>query len=261
MSIGLQAAEMAVRAMSAWTTYVPARVYRAALCAPHAFVRAQDGATAVEFALVALPFLALAGATLEAGVTYFGQEILQQATTDAGRQIYTGQFQTANVAVADTGRLLSNFRTALCFPGGRARITTFPCANVRISITKAASFGSATPVQATVINPITGASDWNPNFPSYTCARANDVTLLIAGAPGQLMRPGRAIVTGIGAAFAPFADGLGGDAVALGQHPGAFGRAGDLGADNRSGAGLGMDGKHQRALLADRRRTPSNRQA
>ena len=91
--------------------------------------------------------------------------------------------------------------------------------------------------------------------------RAHDGALLIAGAPGQLMGSRRAIVTGIGAAFAPFADGLGGDAVALGQHPGALGRAGDLGADSRRGARLGMDGEHQRALLADRRRTPSNRQA
>ncbi len=49
--------------------------------------------------------------------------------------------------------------------------------------------------------------------------RAHDGALLIAGAPGQLMGPGRAILTGIGAAFAPFADGLGGHAVALGQHP------------------------------------------
>ena len=39
--------------------------------------------------------------------------------------------------------------------------------------------------------------------------RAHDGTLLIAGKPGQLMRPGRAILTGIEAAFALFADGLG----------------------------------------------------
>ena len=62
--------------------------------------------------------------------------------------------------------------------------------------------------------------------------RAHDGTLLIAGPLEPLMRPGRAILTGIGAALAPFADGLHEDAVALGQHPGDFGRADDLGADN-----------------------------
>ena len=63
--------------------------------------------------------------------------------------------------------------------------------------------------------------------------RTHNGTLLIAGAPGQLMGSGRAILTGVGAAFAPFADGLSGHAVALGEHAGALGRAGDLGADSR----------------------------
>ena len=140
----------------------------------------RGGSSAVEFALVAVPFLALSGAILEAGVTYFAQGILQQAVVDAGRQIYTGQFQTANASVTDSTTLLNNFRTAMCYPGGRARITVFPCSNVRISITKAASFGSATPVQATSTNPKTGISDWNASFPSYSCARASDVIVVQA---------------------------------------------------------------------------------
>ncbi len=127
-----------------------------------------------------MPFLALAGASLEAGLTYFGQEILQQAVTEAGRQIYTGQFQTANVGTTDTTTLLKNFRTAMCFPGGRARMTTFPCGSVRVSITKAASFDAATPSQSTVTDPRTGVSDWNASFQSYTCARANDVVVVQA---------------------------------------------------------------------------------
>jgi Flp pilus assembly protein TadG len=144
------------------------------------FARARSGATAVEFGLVALPFLGLSGAALEAGITFFGQGILQQAVTDAGRQIYTGQFQTANTGTTDPQTLINNFRTAMCSPGGQARITTFPCANVRISITKAANFSSATPVRATVTDPQTGVSNWNPNFASYTCARAGDVIVLQA---------------------------------------------------------------------------------
>ncbi|MDQ0524238.1 hypothetical protein QO017_005591 [Methylobacterium gregans] len=61
-------------------------------------------------------------------------------------------------------------------------------------------------------------------------------------------------------AFAPLADGLGGDAVALGQHAGALMRAGDLGANRRGGTSLGVDGKHQRALRREPRQ-PSKRQA
>ena len=52
--------------------------------------------------------------------------------------------------------------------------------------------------------------------------RADDGALLIAGAPSEFVGTRRAILTRIGTAFAPFADGLGGHAVAFGQHPGAL---------------------------------------
>jgi Flp pilus assembly protein TadG len=145
-----------------------------------AFPKSRAGTTAVEFGLLALPFIGLTGATLEAGITYFGQEILQQAVTDASRQIYTGKFQADNVATTDTTALINKFRSAICMPNGRPLTATFNCANLRISIAKATSFGSAAPAEATSTNPTTGVSDWNPNFASYTCARANDVMVVQA---------------------------------------------------------------------------------
>ena len=48
-----------------------------------------------------------------------------------------------------------------------------------------------------------------------------------------------------GTALAPLADGLGAHAEALGQHAGGLGGAGNLLADGRGGAGLGMKGVHQ----------------
>lgn len=170
----------ATRIVAAWTGRPFGDACRTVLGARYRFAASRSGATAVEFGLVALPFLALAGASLETGITYFGQGILQQAVTDAGRQIYTGQFQTANAGVTDKATLINNFRTAMCFPGGRPRITTFSCANVRISITKAASFGAASPAQPTVTDPSTGTSDWNPTFSNYACARASDVMVVQA---------------------------------------------------------------------------------
>ena len=73
---------------------------------------------------------------------------------------------------------------------------------------------------------------------------ADDRPLLLAGLPGQLVRPGRAVQTGLGPALAPAADGLGGDAIALGQHPRALRGEGDLPADRRGGAGVGVDRMH-----------------
>ncbi len=144
------------------------------------FVRARQGATAVEFGLIALPFLALLGASLENALVCWQQEILQQAVVDAGRQIYTGKFQTANAGVTNASTLMNNFRTALCTRSdGTPRTTIFPCANVRVSVTSASTFSSAAPVSPTATNG-SGASDWNGNFSSYTCGGASAIMVVQA---------------------------------------------------------------------------------
>ena len=79
---------------------LPARVARR-------FVRQQEGAAAVEFALVALPFLALLFAILETALVFFAGQTLEAAVTDAGRLIMTGQAQTAGFSQAD-------FKTQVC---------------------------------------------------------------------------------------------------------------------------------------------------
>src|SRR5215213_4372307 len=74
--------------------------------------------------------------------------------------------------------------------------------------------------------------------------RADNGPLCRGGLPGQAVWPGR-VVQAIGCtALAPFADGLGGDAVALGEDAGALMGAGDLGAGDGGGAGVGMDLQH-----------------
>jgi Flp pilus assembly protein TadG len=82
------------------------------------FARQQDGAAAVEFALVAAPFLALTFAILETAFVFFAQQTLEATSADASRLIMTGQAQTANYTAA-------NFKTAVC-----ARVYgLFDCAN------------------------------------------------------------------------------------------------------------------------------------
>src|SRR3954447_19201073 len=68
--------------------------------------------------------------------------------------------------------------------------------------------------------------------------RTDDGALLLTGLPRQRVGPGRAVLAVGGPALAPLADGLGRDAVTLGQHAGALVRAGDLGADSRRRAGI-----------------------
>jgi Flp pilus assembly protein TadG len=57
-------------------------------------IRREDGSTAVEFAVVAAPFLALVFAILETALVFFAGQVLETATADSARLIMTGEAQT-----------------------------------------------------------------------------------------------------------------------------------------------------------------------
>ncbi len=54
----------------------------------------EDGAAAVEFALVAAPFLALIFAIIETALVFFAGQYLETVVADSSRLIMTGQVQT-----------------------------------------------------------------------------------------------------------------------------------------------------------------------
>ena len=56
--------------------------------------RQQDGSAAVEFGLVAAPFLALVFAIMETAIVFFAGQALETAVADSARLIMTGQAQT-----------------------------------------------------------------------------------------------------------------------------------------------------------------------
>ena len=57
------------------------------------FKKNEDGATAIEFAFVALPFFALLFGILELALVFFVNSALAHATSEAGRVLRTGNFQ------------------------------------------------------------------------------------------------------------------------------------------------------------------------
>lgn len=57
------------------------------------FLRNRNGATAIEFSVLALPFLALTFAILESCISFTGQQLLASATDDIARQFRTGQLK------------------------------------------------------------------------------------------------------------------------------------------------------------------------
>jgi len=63
-----------------------------------AFARAQDGATAVEFALIAGPLLLLIFGILELALVFMMSTALETATAGAARPLRTGEMQTNGTA-------------------------------------------------------------------------------------------------------------------------------------------------------------------
>jgi Flp pilus assembly protein TadG len=71
------------------------------------FRREEAGATAIEFAIVALPFFTLMFAIIETAIVFFAGQALETATADAARLIMTGQAQQQNFSQ-------SQFRQQIC---------------------------------------------------------------------------------------------------------------------------------------------------
>jgi len=74
---------------------------------PRRFVRRQDGAVAVEFGLILLPFLALMFGIMETALVFFADQTLETAVADSARLIMTGQAQTQNLTA-------TTFKNAVC---------------------------------------------------------------------------------------------------------------------------------------------------
>jgi len=101
---------------------------------PRRFLRREDGAVAVEFGLVMLPFLAIMFAIMETALVFFASQTLETAVADSARLILTGQAQSQSLTQA-------TFKNAVC-----ARIYgLFDCQNgVYVNVQTYSSFGSIT---------------------------------------------------------------------------------------------------------------------
>ncbi len=71
------------------------------------FLKDRRGSTAIEFAMLALPFSALVFAILESCISFAGQQVLSNAAEDVARQIRTGQVKAA--AITET-----SLKTMIC---------------------------------------------------------------------------------------------------------------------------------------------------
>ncbi len=99
------------------------------------FVKQPSGATAIEFSLVAIPFFFLKMAIIETALIFWAGQMLESGVSQAGRQIRTGQVQSAGID-ADGFRALMCAEIGVMFDCGERmavdvqRVATFDAADL-----------------------------------------------------------------------------------------------------------------------------------
>jgi Flp pilus assembly protein TadG len=112
---------------------------RKRLAVASGFARREDGAAALEFAIIAAPFIALILATIQTALAFFAGQVLESAVADSSRQILTGSAQNA-------GMDQTAFAGAVC---GKIQ-TLFNCSGLMIDVRTASSFANANTAMPTL---------------------------------------------------------------------------------------------------------------
>ena len=121
-------------------------------------VRSDSGAAAVQFAIVAAPFLALLVAIFQTGIVFLAARVLDEVTSQSSRYIMTGQAQQAGLTQA-------GFATYVC---GQT-LALFNCSNFMINVQNYTSFSSASTTTPTLTfgsnGNVTNTWSWSPGNP------------------------------------------------------------------------------------------------
>jgi Flp pilus assembly protein TadG len=145
---------------------------QAAVSVTHAwrrFRRNRRGSAAVEFALVAPVFFALLFAIMETSMVFFGDQMLETAIQDAGRQLYTHQLQ-------DTGQTTTQMQ---------AQFAADVCSRVSILLTcpidtDVRFYPQGTPI--TITDPIDGSGNYdNSGLTFLLPPKGSNATVVVRG--------------------------------------------------------------------------------
>jgi Flp pilus assembly protein TadG len=125
------------------------------------FLRRDEGGAAIEFAIVAVPTIALMLAVLQIGIIYFAQEALETTVEQSARLVLTGQAQSQYTTA-------SQFATAVCqnSPG------LFNCGGFMINLQPASSFSNVSTAAPTL---------------TYSGGKVTNTFQYNAGNPGDIM--------------------------------------------------------------------------
>lgn len=127
------------------------------------WARDTRGATAVEFAIISIPFLALIVASAQTAIVYFEQQALQTAADQSARALMTGSAQLANTTQA-------GFQNIVC---GYA--VNFTCADLMVDVESANSYSNLNPQP---LSPTYNASGAVTNTWAYSPGNPGDIVIL-----------------------------------------------------------------------------------
>ncbi len=101
------------------------------------FRRSQNGATAIEFSFIALPFLMLLAAIVELALMLWTSQVLEESVAESSRVLLTGQSKAMYTGTASANT--AAFKNAVCAnaPG------LVNCSKLTIDVRTYASFASA----------------------------------------------------------------------------------------------------------------------
>ncbi len=148
----------------------PARRTRFALLSR--FRRSQEGATAVEFAFISIPFMMLLVAILETALVFWTSQVLEEAVSQTSRRLLTGEALSRYTGSAAANTVA--FRNDVCAnsPG------LVDCSKLIIDVRAYSSFsGAKTGVDGS--NPIT-AGGLNTTGFGYTAPQPSQIVVVRA---------------------------------------------------------------------------------
>jgi Flp pilus assembly protein TadG len=103
-----------------------------------AFIGDSKGATAVEFGLIATPFLAIIAALIQTFLVFFAQSVLENAVRQSSRQILTGQVQTQDASLSQSAAMAA-FHQTVC----NNAAVLFTCSGLMVDVQVANNWSSA----------------------------------------------------------------------------------------------------------------------
>lgn len=125
--------------------------------------RDRNGSAAVEFALIAPMFFALLFAIIETALMFFAAQVLEDATADGGRLIFTSQVQASNMSQADFKKFICDRVSSL-----------FTCGSVYLDVR---SFAPGAAI--TLNDPIDNSGAFSPNFVYQPPAAGSSNTVVV----------------------------------------------------------------------------------